>query len=162
MFFTSPRSHGDVVRYLRSAVIIVNAIPRLSFRSCNAFARSSALTRAYSSLSQLQLRRGSLHPAQVMSYESHSRNFNLIVPLSQLATATGPSFAINRLRVVGLSRRILNKNKLVYCTLFLSLPSLLCLFLSTIPYALFILLSRPFFSPCFFLSLCFLYCTRPF
>lgn len=88
-----------------------------------------------------------------MSYESHSRNFNLIVPLSQLATATGPSFAINRLRVVGLSRRILNKNKLVYCTLFLSLPSLLCLFLSTIPYALFILLSRPFFSPCFFLSL---------
>lgn len=59
-----------------------------------------------------------------MSYESHSRNFNLIVPLSQLATATGPSFAINRLRVVGLSRRILNKNKLVYCTLFLSLSLL--------------------------------------
>lgn len=59
-----------------------------------------------------------------MSRESRSRNFSLIVPLSQLATATAPSFAINRLRVVGLSRRVLNKNELrSYIALSLSISS---------------------------------------
>lgn len=68
----------------RSVVIIVNAIPRLPFRSCNARASTSRSCNC------------SLHPAiQVIPSQSRSRNFSLIVPLSQLAMATGPSLSLS-------------------------------------------------------------------
>lgn len=68
----------------RSVVIIVNAIPRLPFRSCNARASTSRSCNC------------SLHPAiQVTPSQSRSRNFSLIVPLSQLAMATGPSLSLS-------------------------------------------------------------------
>lgn len=89
MLFTSQRSHGDVIRYPMNVVINVNA-----FQDCRVATNVMYVrTHVRSCFSQMQL-----HPDQVMLPENRSRNFGFIVSLLQLAAATGPSLAINRLR----------------------------------------------------------------
>lgn len=93
MFFTSQREREILRRcrspYPRNVVINVNA-----FQDCRVVVNVT-YARTHSRLGSSQLQ---LHPAQVILSENRSRNFGFIVPLLQLAAATGPSLAINRLR----------------------------------------------------------------